>query len=299
MNKFSFYSPALQATDWYECFKYPAGELQVRVKAELVSRVRNQDEAILAGRIYSSDDFFELMLLTSAIEGLGVSCKKVVLPYLPYSRADRRFLDGDCSGMETMCDLISRGRRVYTLDVHNEKALGAYTITNCDPSAFIQSAITHTATRADSDDVTVLFPDQGARDRYANVGNTGNNHHEIRVSRCFCSKKRDAVTGKLLGFEVPELPRNRPVLIVDDICDGGGTFLGISERLREQGLNYSLYTTHSMYSRGTQVLYDAGFDYLYTTNSFYRQTYDSPGKMVVYDCIPRLLESVAGGDHTA
>jgi ribose-phosphate pyrophosphokinase len=46
-------------------------------------------------------------------------------------------------------------------------------------------------------------------------------------------------------------------LIVDDICDGGGTFVLAANYLHSLGAkNIALYTTHGIYSKGTDVLSD-------------------------------------------
>jgi ribose-phosphate pyrophosphokinase len=176
---------------------------------------------------------------------------------------------------------------IVTLDVHNNK-VASWFAKNVDPTDYIVAAIEHTAVRNDTETVCVLYPDEGAAKRYALPRLVGNNTNPIVVLYFYATKVRDAATGKLLRFDVPKMPEGLPILIVDDICDGGGTFLGIQAAVNRP---MSLYTTHSMYSKGTDVLYNAGFEYLYTTNSYYPDVFNKPDKMVVYDCIPKMLRS--------
>lgn len=80
-------------------------------------------------------------------------------------------------------------------------------------------------------------------------------------------KERDPKTGKLSGFLVPERKefKSNSVLIVDDICDGGGTFLGLAPELYD--LDLYLYVTHGIFSKGLTDL-SKSFKHIYTTDSF-------------------------------
>jgi ribose-phosphate pyrophosphokinase len=104
---------------------------------------------------------------------------------------------------------------------------------------------------------TILLPDEGAVGRYDNLPWPTLN----------ATKKRDPLTGKLSGFEVPPISKfgEGPILIVDDICDGGGTFLGIAKELGNSRPLY-LYTTHGIFSKGFVDL-RAMFKRIYTTDS--------------------------------
>jgi ribose-phosphate pyrophosphokinase len=82
----------------------------------------------------------------------------------------------------------------------------------------------------------------------------------------YATKHRDAGTGKLSSFAVPEL-RTHKVLIVDDICDGGGTFVGIARALPENHTHMlGLYVTHGLFSRGIGELVKY-FTRIFTTDS--------------------------------
>lgn len=296
MNKFSLHTPTLQSNSWYEVINYPMGEMQVRITLpELLNEKLDKLDRLevkIVSRIYCPADLVELGLLCNALDGLGVVGPTVILPYLPFSRADRRFVKGDCKGISFVSQFLAAyGINAVTLDVHNKKVTSWF-VRNIDPNQYIKAAIEHTAVRHDSKVVSVLYPDKGASERYNLPTSVGSNANAIEVKYFYAEKKRDAKTGKLTGFKVPYLPEGIPVLIVDDICDGGGTFLGVAAAIKEvQALDVSLYTTHGGYTKGTQVLYDGGISYLYTTNSYYRDNPTSPDKMLVYDCIPQMLRS--------
>jgi ribose-phosphate pyrophosphokinase len=119
-----------------------------------------------------------------------------------------------------------------------------------------------------------VAPDKGARQRTGELADALA-RPERSIGLVYCRKVRDPQTGKLTGFEIdsegsPEaLPPDALVVVVDDICDGGGTFLGVAAALRRQygGRPLHLWTTHGIYSRGLQEL-AATFTTLGCTDSF-------------------------------
>lgn len=250
----------------FEMFRYPAGEVQVR----LINEIPHENEVHVFARIKDG----EIMGLAQLVDAIRWRYQTYLfLPYMPYSRADRRFTAGDCNGIGTFTQMLHALRcyKIVTLDVHSDKAKNNLPeLINISPKPFILDVM-H---RLESS-VQVLLPDQGAA-RYG-------------ISAAFCEKKRDPVTGKLSGFEVP--PREvfkdaRGILVVDDICDGGGTFVGIGEKLKNYGLPLYLYVTHGIMSKGcTQLL--KYYKHIFTTDSFYNLNYED---VTVLPCKDLLIE---------
>jgi len=55
------------------------------------------------------------------------------------------------------------------------------------------------------------------------------------------------------------------VLIIDDICDGGRTFIEITKLLLQAGVeSVSLHVSHGLFSQGIDVLKEAGIKTVYT-----------------------------------
>lgn len=279
----------------FECFKYPAGELQVRLRKDAdAALVEGADDIRVIGHVKSSDDIVKLCLLGSALDELNVACKRtLVLPYMPYARADRRFKKGDCFGIEVFATLINQYyQTVATLDIHSPASETPFEhIVNVSAEPLIKHAcflFSKTAAKED-EEITVLFPDQGARNRYELPPYVGSNAGSVRIHKAHCEKNRDPLTGKLLGFTVPEV--KHPTLIVDDICDGGGTFLGITEH-RSLMPRLGLYVTHGIFSKGIGELHER-FSQIYTTDTFYDGRF---GKFVLtLDGIGEILKTL--GEH--
>ena len=65
---------------------------------------------------------------------------------------------------------------------------------------------------------------------------------------------------------------DKDMIIIDDICDGGATFINIAKELRKPGYMYKdnkiyLIVTHGIFSKGTTKL-SQYFDGIYCTNSY-------------------------------
>lgn len=108
----------------------------------------------------------------------------------------------------------------------------------------------------------VVFPDKGAYVRYG---------HMFSDRRCIvCDKVRDLETGNILSIEVinPEDIDGGPLLVIDDLCDAGGTFIGIAGELRKytnEAIGISV--THMVNRVGIRNL-SKTYDRVYFTNSY-------------------------------
>ncbi len=80
-------------------------------------------------------------------------------------------------------------------------------------------------------------------------------------------KERDVKTGALTNFKTAANDlSNQTCFIVDDICDGGGTFAGTAKMLMEEGAaKVVLIVTHGIFSKGSEIEF---VDEIYTTDSY-------------------------------
>ena len=130
------------------------------------------------------------------------------------------------------------------------------------PDALVAYALAHIE-RVDGRPAVVVVPDAGAFARTLGILSRLNAPNEVAR----CSKKRDSQTGKLSGFYLDEGEvAGRTVVIVDDICDGGGTFSGVAKVLREHGAaKVHLCVTHGTFFKG---IVTAGIDTVFSTDSY-------------------------------
>ena len=240
----------------YDRFSYPAGEIQVRfTSTAMLKSLRSADQVNVIARVQSPEHVIELALLMDAvIENTSNVPIVLILPYLPYARADRRFVPGDCLGVGVMARLLfsMRANEIVTLDAHSRQAAAWMDLRNISPVPIILQAIIDFAIKCNSE-----------VDSFSDLTN-----HSSDLSKF--------------------IEDGQSFLMIDDICDGGGTFVGIAEQLPYIP-DLGLYTTHGIYSKGLSGLTDY-FKHLYTTNSF-KAHYDKMDKLTVIDCEQALLQS--------
>jgi ribose-phosphate pyrophosphokinase len=257
----------------YDEFQYPAGETQVRLTKEGARLAAVATDISISVRGFRSPDLLRLSLLKNALIGVnhGLADYTLILPYLPYAREDRRFVPGDCLGIAAFGQMIDAlgFSTVATLDVHSsvsEKSIR--NLRNISPENLILKSIYRFVNLHRQSKITILYPDEGAAKRYQIASCVGNNHHLIETTVVHCHKQRDATSGVLSGFSVPEI-NTATAIVIDDICDGGGTFLGIAETIKKQqpGKILGLYVTHGIFSKGIETL-RREFANIYCTDSF-------------------------------
>jgi ribose-phosphate pyrophosphokinase len=115
----------------------------------------------------------------------------------------------------------------------------------------------------------VISPDAGAEKRAGEVA------RKLGVPLIHAWKTRDVGTGAISGFgfdayaEATTINKRARVLVVDDICDGGGTFVGLAAAIEKSfpaDIDLHLFTTHGIYSKGVAPLAEH-FSHIYCTDS--------------------------------
>lgn len=205
----------------------------------------------------SEAEFIHLAQLVDLIRSVKENALiDLYLPYLPYARQDKDVSNEASFALHSFSRLLNslRFRTVTVFDAHSSKAQEL--IDNYQPDPSLRSVIQQTLELAETD--VVCFPDLGAAQRYDFV-------HQWYPT-CSFSKKRDPATGYITNLVLNEdfdLKGHR-VTIVDDLCDGGMTFILTAKKLAQLGaINIDLYVSHGLFSKGREVLWDAGITNIY------------------------------------
>ncbi len=106
----------------------------------------------------------------------------------------------------------------------------------------------------------IIAPDKGAIERATHVALA------THLPLFRAEKHRNPDTGKLSGFSCEPLPDEGKFLVVDDICDGGGTFAGLAEATGLPKERLGLYVSHGVFSGYAYRLLDH-FGEIWTTDS--------------------------------
>ena len=192
---------------------------------------------------------------------------RLYIPYLPHARMDRVKNVEDVFTLKAFARYINalNFSTVYVWDAHSN--VGPALIDKCvDVSAqnYIEEAIKKLGYAKGN--LCLFFPDEGAQKRYGNMFPD--------FPQAFGIKKRNWETGKIEGYMIvgEEIIKDKEVLIIDDICSYGNTFIKAAEALNKAGAaGVNLYITHceDAISKG-DVFKCAIIDNIFTTNSLVR-----------------------------
>lgn len=246
---------------------FKGGEPHIKIVPESVQGV---DKVLITTRIESGDDLTMLAITADALKRLGVQHLELFVPYFPAGRQDRVVNVGESLSLSVFAGFInSMGfDKVVTLDCHSEETVNM--VDNCenlDSIDFVFEAMQLLAEITTAKEFLIACPDEGAVSRVNAITEALGGSVDEDV--LYCTKARDKDTGKLLGFNVPDIQLNgEDVIIFDDICDGGGTFLGLADKLKGIGAgDCYLVVTHGIFSKGLVKLSNK-FRAIVTTDSF-------------------------------
>lgn len=245
----------------FQAFTFNGGEPHIKLLLE--TPVDPTEEVLIAQRICCSNDMMLLLLATDAVKRAGWKRVSAFIPYFPAARQDRVMVPGEPLSVKVYAQLLNTQgyERVLVFDPHSDVAPalldGASVFTNEPFVRRVWSAL-------GAADACLVAPDAGAFKKVHALATKLGIHDVVS-----CEKTRDVRTGKLAGFRVhSEGLEGRHCLIVDDICDGGGTFLGIAQALRDKGAaRVSLAVSHGIFSDGLDK-FDGLLEGIYTTDSF-------------------------------
>lgn len=224
---------------------------------------------IRAAAMKNMDDF---MLVAQVVEAVRHCCdvrfSHLELPWLPYARQDRHMQPGDSLALKVFARQLNQLAfdKVWVLDPHSEAAAAIDNLVAIPQErCLLQSETLADALR--KRELQLVAPDAGALKKIHAVAQAVGAEGFATLT-----KQRNVVTGELTGFRLVDGDvKGKAVLIVDDLCDAGGTFIGSAQVLRDAGArSVSLYVTHGIFSRGVENLLNQGIDRIYTTTSFAR-----------------------------
>lgn len=229
-------------------------------------------EATISWMYEDDKEMIALIYLTEHLKAHGVTNLHLYMPYIPNARQDRVKTSEDVFTLKYFAKVINSlsFRSVRVLDPHSSVSEALIDNIIIDkPTALIEKAI-EKITELEGEAPSMFYPDEGAGKRYSGM---------IPLPYAFGIKKRDWATGKILGLEVSGDTDNiagKNILIVDDICSKGGTFLFSAKKLRELGAkNIYLHITHceNTIFEGELLSGDL-IKKIYTTNSILTKQHD-------------------------
>lgn len=173
----------------------------------------------------------ELFLVLHTARDLGAETIRVFIPYLAYSRQDRRYLEGECLSSAAMAEIIEElgADALYTIDVHNERVLRMYKIPVYNLTASGELA-RYFAGKGLRDPVIIAPDDEDMAKRRVQYA-----AKVLNADWDALEKKRDRHTGEIITFSKELDVRNRDVIVIDDIVSTGRTAANAAKILKDQG----------------------------------------------------------------
>jgi ribose-phosphate pyrophosphokinase len=252
----------------YKISKFPDGQQTINLEVGLGI---GSDYVELTSRLNNFGDLELIICATQALRNIGFKYITLYIPFFLGSRSDRLFQTGGVNYLKQVIAPIVNLQgydKVTTIDPHSD-VLEAV-LNNFDKInnfKLVKYALTNIDNKDGARDrICLISPDAGAYKKIFDIAK------EFKIENIVTANKvRDLTSGKILRTEIPNLDfnDNTSYVIIDDICDGGRTFIELSKVIKEQKPNSKIYliVTHGIFSGGLDILKES-FDGIFTTNSY-------------------------------
>lgn len=178
------------------------------------------------------------------------------MPYIPHARQDRN-VSNRLFTLKYFAELINamKFNRVFVLDPHSDVAMALIDRVEESDLPFSVSPKDKTA--------TIMFPDNGAAKKYAPKYQLNPSDNPFIIGNKHRNSNGHIDSYELMNF----VDGTKSVIIRDDICSYGGTFVAAAKELRTRGVEHiSLVVSHCE----NNILKGEVFDYIdtvFTTDS--------------------------------
>ena len=252
--------------------RFPDGQQSVTLEINMSHLTAVHSGGVqIKSRLNNFRDLELIVCATAALRNTGIQNIQLYTPYFMGARSDRRFTEGDANYLkQVICPIINSQKfeSVTILDPHSdvlEACLDNFVkISNHD---IVKQSLTAIDNKNDAQDRIVLVsPDAGAYKKIFDVA------QKFGINKIITATKvRDVRTGKILHTEIPTLDQHEDLqyVIIDDICDGGRTFLELAKAIHDSRPTAKVYlvVTHGIFSNGFLEL-SKEIEKIYCSNSY-------------------------------
>ncbi len=259
----------------YELINFPDSQPHIRLDQKSI----NDKHCCIVSRFSNSSDYFRIAFAVDALRRASVTDLKLKISYLMGARMDRVMIEGEALSIKVIAQTINLlgFNSVDIFDPHSDVSSAVIDFANpISNIQLVKKSIAHYRSHQKFEgEIVLVSPDAGAMKKTAKTGVALGITNIVE-----CSKKRNLADGKLSGFKVNiETLKDKVCFITDDICDGGGTFVGVAGELKKLGAStVVLVVSHGIFSKGYKI---ENVDHVYTTNS-YRELNDVPTNIIAF-----------------
>lgn len=251
-------------------FIFPDGEIKPVIENETIIEEKKVLLVIRTNRFRPStnDSMMKIYFLCNLLQELKVKEINLFLPYMFYSRQDKKFLPGETNSFSNVAKLYENLNiaNIFTVNSHlygKQNPLQDYfkTIKIHDFSTskiFADYLKTKSLVKP-----IVIGPGKGPTIMVKELSKLLNAPYE-----CF-EKERDHKTQKIVIKSGKSDLKNRVVIIYDDVAAGGGTIVKTFEIVKQSKPNkIFIALSHLVTREGIEKLYRLNANEIITTNSF-------------------------------
>ncbi len=204
--------------------KFSDGEFQISFE----ETVRGAEVFLIQSTMPPTDNLFELLLMVDAAKRASAKEIVAVIPYFGFARQDRKDQPRVAIGSKLVADLLSTAgvTRVMTMDLHADQIQGFFNV----PVDHLYASTLFMKYVKDLKltDLTMAAPDMGGSKR----ANAYAKHLKAELAICYKQRsKANVVDSMTLIGEV----EGRHVILVDDMCDTGGTLTKAADMIMDRG----------------------------------------------------------------
>jgi len=229
--------------------KFNDGEIQIQIKES----VRGKDVYIIQPTCQGknqtvNDNLMELFLLIRTVKRASAESITAVIPYYGYARQDRKTTSRVPISAADVAYLLETAGvdRVVTVDLHSGQIQGFFHNVPVDNLHAASLFVSYMAQK-DLKNVVAVSPDAGGVERTKKFAESLRKVG-VPTEIALISKER-AKAGVVATMNLIGDVNGADAIIIDDLCDTGGTLVKAAQLLKEQGANrvYAIIT-HPVFS---------------------------------------------------
>jgi ribose-phosphate pyrophosphokinase len=218
--------------------KFSDGEISV----EFQESIRGQFVFLVQSTFAPTDNLMELLLMIDAAKRASAYKVIAVIPYYGYARQDRKDRPRVAIGSKLVANMLTAAGadRVITMDLHAPQIQGYFDIPvdHLDSSAIFIPYIEDLKLK----NLTFAAPDVGSANRIREIAS----YFEVEMVICDKHRKR---ANEISSMVVIGDVEDRDIVLIDDICDTGGTLAKSAGLLTEKGArSVRAFCTHPVLS---------------------------------------------------
>ena len=215
-------------------FGEPLGKVNIQrfsdgeIGVEFKESIRGRFVFLIQSTFSPTDNLMELLLMIDAAKRASAYKVIAVIPYYGFARQDRKDRPRVAIGSKLIANmLVAAGAdRIITMDLHAPQIQGYFDIPvdHLDSSAIFIPYIEN----LQLENLTFAAPDVGSANRIREIAT----YFECEMVICDKHRKRaNEIASMVLIGDVTD----RDVVLIDDICDTGGTLTKSAALMKEKG----------------------------------------------------------------